>query len=198
MESDVLAAYTAAVRAAPFDLMSPRALDELETRHVPEALALAEMLPPGPARLVDVGSGAGFPGFVVAIARPDLEVTLVEATRKKAAFLRETAAALGVALDVVAGRAEEERALRGAFDLATARGVAPLERLVPLVLPLLRPGGLLYAVKGDRWAEELDAAHRKIGGLHARIVATPDGAPPDAPVRVVVIAAAGASRPAQE
>lgn len=182
---DVLTALCDAVRASPHNLMSPRALDELETRHVPESLALAAMLPPGPARLVDVGAGGGFPGLVIAAARPDLAVTLVESTRKKARFLEETAGALDLSTAVVNERIEDVATgrLAGAFLLATARAVAPLERLVPWVIPALAPGGRLYAVKGERWREDLEAAEEAIRRAGAAVLATPEtrGSRPDDP-----------------
>lgn len=188
---DPLARYAEAVEASPHNLLSRRGLAELRDRHVPECVALAGMLPSGPARLVDVGSGGGLPGLVVAIMRPDLEVTLVESTQKKARFLTETAAALGIGVEVLAERAEAVGARSpGGFDLATARAVAPLERLLPLTLPLLRPGGLLYAVKGRRWREELEAARAVLAEVGASVVTTPDDVPgaPSAP-KVVIIAA---------
>ncbi|MBW3561671.1 MAG: 16S rRNA (guanine(527)-N(7))-methyltransferase RsmG [Actinobacteria bacterium] len=186
-----LAGLVEAIRASPHNLVSPRAAAELESRHVPECLALARMLPDGAGRLVDVGSGGGLPGIVIAIARPDLRVTLVESTRKKADFLRATTRALELDVEVVNERAET---LSGDFDLATARAVAPLGRLIPWVVPLLRPGGRLFAVKGERWREELEEAREHLERGTAHLVATPDedrardGAV-DPPLRVVIIAA---------
>ncbi|MDX1659005.1 MAG: 16S rRNA (guanine(527)-N(7))-methyltransferase RsmG [Nitriliruptorales bacterium] len=181
-----------AIESSPHNLMSPRGLEELRSRHLPECVALAGMLPRGPGAVVDIGSGGGLPGLVIAIVRPDLEVTLVEATKKKAAFLRETGADLGLEVEVVAERAEDlHDRLGGRFDLATARAVAPFERLIPWVMPLLAPGGLLYAVKGERWQEELGAVD--LDAVGARIAATPDDleeAATNAP-RVVIIAADG-------
>ncbi|MDP9022960.1 MAG: 16S rRNA (guanine(527)-N(7))-methyltransferase RsmG [Actinomycetota bacterium] len=187
-----MARYADAVRASPHNLLSPRGLGELETRHIPEALALAELLPGGPA-LVDVGSGAGLPGMVIALARPDLDVTLVESTGKKARFLERAAADLDLGVVVVNARIEADRSLAGRFDLATARAVAPLDRLVEWVVPVLRPGGRLYAVKGERWRSELGAAGAALRDVGAEVVATP----PDAraftasvepPLRTVIIA----------
>lgn len=177
MDTDeTFAAFLDAVRASPHNLVSRRALEELETRHLPESRALAKMLPPGPARLVDIGSGGGFPGLVIAVAREDLAVTLVEATGKKAAFLAATAADLGLDAEVIHGRIEDLGAdrLPGGFDLATARAVAPLVRLVAWAMPALRPGGSLYAVKGDRWREELEEASAVIADLGAVVTSTPD------------------------
>ena len=172
----LLRAFAEEVRRSPHNLVSRRARDELETRHVPEAVELARLLPAGSHRLLDVGSGGGFPGLVIAIVRPDLEVHLLDATRKKAGFLEETAALLGLEVTVHHGRAEELAAgpLAGTFDLVTARAVAPLRDLLDITLPFLAPDGVLYAVKGERWAEEIAAAEPRLARVGAAILATPD------------------------
>ncbi len=152
-------------------------------RHVLDSLTLVPLLAelgPG-SRLCDVGSGGGLPGIPLAIARPDLEVTLVEATQKKAAFLAAVAAALPLPrVSVVAERAEQIGAggLHGAFDAVTARAVGRLAVLVPLVAPFVRLGGRLFLVKGQRADEELAEAARVIaahGCVHEATVATPTG-----------------------
>jgi 16S rRNA (guanine527-N7)-methyltransferase len=117
---------------------------------VDDGLVLLEYL--GEAhRLVDVGSGAGLPGIPIKIARPDLDVTLIEADQAKAAFLVHACAALGLEqIEVVARRAEEagrDPRLRESFDVAVARALAPLPVLVELCLPLVRVGGRLLAQK---------------------------------------------------
>ena len=172
-----LARFAELVRSSEHNLVSRRARDELESRHVPECVRLAEVLPQGPQRLLDIGSGGGFPGLVVAIVRPELEVHLLDATAKKTGFLASAAGELGVEVEVHTGRAEElarEDGLRGSFDVVTARAVAPLGRLAGWAVPFLRRGGLLYAVKGERWSEELEAARGTIAKLGASVVATPD------------------------
>lgn len=187
--------FVDAVQASPHNLVSQRASAELRTRHLPECLSLAARLPRGPAELVDVGSGGGFPGLVIAIARPDLEVTLIESTGKKADFLADTAARLGVATRVINDRIEAVAAsgLAGTFTYATARAVAPLERLIPLTMPLLAPGGTLYAVKGEKWRDEVETALSVLERNHAQLVATPDDDPQAADgaagtrLRVVII-----------
>jgi 16S rRNA (guanine527-N7)-methyltransferase len=191
---DRLDRFAELVATSPHNLVSRRAREELRTRHVPECVALARALPAGPQRLLDLGSGGGFPGVVVAIVRPELEVHLLDSTVKKASFLRATAEELDLRLEVHVGRAEElaRPPLVGSFDVVTARAVAPLARLVPWAVPYLRIGGLLYAVKGERWREELEAAHGVIGRHGARVVATPDDVlvEPEAGVtpRVVMLA----------
>jgi len=123
-------------------------------RHVEGSLSLlAVAAPPAAGSVVDVGSGAGLPGIVVAVARPDMRVALVEADRRKAAFLIHVAGTL--ALDnvrVEATRAEaagHDPRLRETFDVALSRAAAPAERLVELALPLLHVGGRLVAAVAD-------------------------------------------------
>ncbi len=107
--------------------------------------------------MADVGSGAGLPGLVWAIARPDLSVTLVEPLLRRTTFLEEAVAELDLAnVTVLRARAEEVEAT---FDVVTARAVAPLEKLAGWCLPLVRPGGVLLALKG-RTAEEEVASSR--------------------------------------
>lgn len=152
-------------------------------RHVLDALTLLPLVAdvPAGARLVDVGSGGGIPGIPLAIARPDLRVTLVEATQKKAAFLTAVSAAIGLSnVTVHAERAEQlgKSDLRGAFDVVTARAVARLAALVPLVLPFARPGGLVLLIKGQRADEELAEATsviKKQHAAHEATIATPTG-----------------------
>lgn len=182
-QTDLLTRFAEEVRRSPHNLVSRRAREELSTRHVPEAVALARRLPGGRQRLLDVGSGGGFPGMVIAIVRPDLDVHLLEATRKKAVFLSETAAGLGLDVTVHHGRAEDlaSGALANGFDLVTARAVAPLDELLPLTLPFLAPEGRLYAVKGQQWPEELAAASAQLARSGAVVLATPDGPTPDRP-----------------
>jgi 16S rRNA (guanine527-N7)-methyltransferase len=132
-------------------------------------------------RVVDVGSGAGLPGLPLKIARPDLEMTLIEADRDKAAFLVHACAALQLEqVEVVARRAEEaghDPHLREGFDVAVARALAPLPVLVELCLPLVRVGGRLRAQKTE--GEDTTSASTAIdslGGRLATIVSAPSAA----------------------
>lgn len=152
-------------------------------RHALDALTLVPLLEPIPsgARVVDVGSGGGVPGVPIAIARPDLHVTLVESIQKKAAFLTAVSAALGLAnVEVRAVRAEDLAAgpSRGSFDVVTARAVSRLDKLAGFTVPLLRRGGRALLVKGERADEELAEAKRtlaRLGAVHERTVQTPTG-----------------------
>lgn len=171
-----LEGFAKLLRASPHNLLSPRGLVELESRHFPESLAFARNLPEGP-RLLDLGSGGGLPGLIIAAARPDLDVHLLEATGKKAAFLAEAAGVLGLNVTVHHGRAEELAvgALAGDFSLVTARAVAPMVRLGPLAAPFLAPGGQLHAIKGDRWREEMAEAQGPIQAAGLTLVGSPEG-----------------------
>lgn len=156
------------------------------TRHALDGCTMLPGLAPVPAgaRLLDLGSGGGVPGILVAIARPDLRVTLVEATQKKAAFLTAVAAALGLTnVVVVAERAEKLGKEHHSQDVVMARAVAKLVELVPWAGPLVRPDGLLLFIKGERAGDELHEARymlKKYSCRHIRTVQTPTG-------RVVVL-----------
>lgn len=141
-----------------------------ELQHVGDALTLLVHLPKDGHRLVDVGSGGGVPGIPLAIARPDVRVTLVEATQKKAAFLKSAVEAMGLAnVDVRAERAEDvgHSDQREACDVAVARAVGALDFLAEWCLPLVRRGGRFLAMKGPRVTEELPLARfaiKRLGG----------------------------------
>ena len=152
-------------------------------RHALDALSLVPHLADVPAggRLVDIGSGGGIPGIPLAIARPDLHVALIESTQKKAWFLSNVSQALGLThVRVHADRAEKLATgpLARQFDVVTARAVARLAALVPLVVPFARLGGRLLLIKGQRVDEELAEAKTVLAAQHVRhetTVATPTG-----------------------
>lgn len=175
---DRLDQYAELVRASPHNLLSRAGLEALEHRHIPECVRFAERLPQGP-RLLDIGSGGGLPGIVIAIVRSDLEVHLLEATAKKARFLTEASEALALEVEVHNGRAEELAGgpLRGAFDLITARAVAPLQKLVGLCAPFLGPGGQIHAIKGERWPTEVTDATSEMRRVGLRVLADPTDTP---------------------
>jgi 16S rRNA (guanine527-N7)-methyltransferase len=185
-QRELLERFADAVRSSPHNLVSSAAREVLWERHVLESVGLSRLLPsPGSAAtLLDVGSGGGFPGLVIAIMRPDLAVTLLDSRQKKAGFLRETAHGLGLHSVVLQGRAEEfaqDEVHRSRYDLVTARAVAPMKQLLAWTLPFLAPGGLLYAVKGVRWREELEEAEAALQRHRARVVFTPDDPNPTVP-----------------
>jgi len=180
-EARAFAAFAAALRASPHNLLSARGLLEVETRHIPESVAFAQSLPTG-SRLLDVGSGGGLPGIVIALLRPEYDVHLLEATGKKVAFLMTAVAELGLPVEVHHGRAEDlaRGSLAESFDLVTARAVAPLTRLAAWCSPYLRVGGQLHAIKGERWVVELAEARSTIAAAGLHVIATPDDRKGDA------------------
>lgn len=150
-------------------LIGPREAPRVWERHLLNSAAVAELVPPD-AFVVDVGSGAGLPGLVLALARPDLTVTLVEPMARRTTFLTEAVAALALTerVTVLRSRAEEAGgALPDPADVVTARAVAPLDRLAAWCLPLAAVGGRLLAVKGESAADEVTThagAVRRLGG----------------------------------
>lgn len=171
-------------------LIGPREAARIWDRHVLNCAVVAELVPDG-SRLVDVGSGAGLPGIPLSLARPDLGIVLVEPLARRVAWLREVIADLGLPVEVERGRAEEtsvRRRWEGA-DVVTARAVAPLARLAGWCLPLLRPGGVMLAVKGVTASSEIErdgAAVRRAGGGQARIERCGSGVV-DPPSTVIVV-----------
>ncbi|MFI5936111.1 16S rRNA (guanine(527)-N(7))-methyltransferase RsmG [Actinoplanes sp. NPDC051494] len=144
-------------------LIGPREAPRVWERHLINCAVMSEMIPLG-ASLIDVGSGAGLPGIVLAVARPDLTITLVEPLARRTAFLSEAVTALGLdsTVTVVRGRAEDFVGGPPApADVVTARAVAPLDRLAGWCLPLAAVGGRLLALKGASAADEV-AEHREV------------------------------------
>jgi 16S rRNA (guanine527-N7)-methyltransferase len=147
-------------------LIGPREAPRIWDRHLLNCAAMAELIPSG-ASVVDVGSGAGLPGIVLAVARPDLSVVLVEPLARRIAFLAEVVPALGLdrSVTVIRGRAEELGETLTPADVVTARAVAPLDRLVGWCLPLAALGGRLLALKGASAADEVAEHRDAIGRL---------------------------------
>ena len=180
-------------------LIGPRELDRLWERHLLNSAVLAELLPPE-SRVVDVGSGAGLPGIPLAIARPDITLTLLEPMARRVTWLQEVITELSLTVEVQRGRAEEgpvRERLAGA-DVVTARAVAPMERLAKWCLPLLRQGGTLLAMKGESAAEELqrdEAAIAAAGGGRGEVVQCGVGSL-ELPTTVVVVERVAATRKA--
>ncbi|MDD4867259.1 MAG: 16S rRNA (guanine(527)-N(7))-methyltransferase RsmG [Mycobacterium sp.] len=155
-------------------LLGPRELDRVWDRHLLNSAVVGELLAPG-ERIIDIGSGARLPGIPLAIARSDLDVVLLEPLLRRSQFLTEAVAELGLAVEVVRGRAEE-RWVRDRFghrDAAVSRAVASLDKLTGLSMPLLRSGGRMLAIKGQSAPEEVER-HRRVmealGGLDAKVI----------------------------
>jgi 16S rRNA (guanine527-N7)-methyltransferase len=169
-------------------LIGPRETARLWDRHLINCAAVAELVPPG-SSLIDLGSGAGLPGVVLAMLLPDSHVVLLEPLARRAAFLEECVRALDLGnAEVRRGRAEEADGQLTA-DVVTARAVAPMQRLAALALPLVRPGGLVLAIKGAAAEEELAQAApvlRRLGVQDAAVVVAGRGkvSPPPTVVRL--------------
>ena len=185
-------------------LMSEAALADLLRLHIFDALTLTPLLREADlteGRLVDVGTGAGFPGLVLKIAEPGLRVTLLDATRKKTAYLQETAAALGLDADARNARAEDaarDPSLREAFDATVCRALGPWPVALELTLPFCRVGGLLLAQRGAD-SEREAAAHAKTAALlGGRVLRTPRvGAEGGLEARHVIVVEKTAPTPAR-
>jgi 16S rRNA (guanine527-N7)-methyltransferase len=178
-------------------LIGPREVPRLWDRHLLNSAAIAGLVPRG-ARVVDVGSGAGLPGIPLALARPDLTVTLLEPLARRYRFLDECVTTLGLTnVRAVRGRAEEGHVRRevGNADIVTARAVAPLDRLAGWCLPLLRPGGQLLALKGSTAGDELAAGREALDKLGASDAVVTQSGPVGSPTTVVVVTR-GTVRPA--
>jgi len=150
-------------------LIGPRETDRLWDRHLLNCAVVAELVPDC-GELVDIGSGAGLPGIVLALMRPALRVVLLEPLLRRAVFLTECVAELGLEnVTVLRARAEDKQTKSAvAADVVTARAVAPLDRLAVLAAGLLRPGGQLLAIKGQSATEELAAAKPVLTRLGVR------------------------------
>lgn len=166
-------------------LIGPREVPRLWERHLLNCAVVA----PEPAsgdRVADVGSGAGLPGIVVAILRPDVLVTLIEPLLRRSTFLAEAVEALGLEnVTVRRDRAEDAADLAGTFDVVLARAVAPLERLAGWTIPLLRPGGRLLALKGESAAEELATGGSALRALGVTAASVRQVGPPDDPTTLI-------------
>ena len=169
-------------------LIGPREKDRLWTRHVLNCAALAELIPAG-SRIVDVGSGAGLPGMVLAIARPDCSVALLEPLERRVRFLAEVIDLLDLTnCRVVRSRAQDAPPDARNADVVTSRAVAPLGRLAGWSAGLARPGGIVLALKGSTAEDELardNAAVAAAGLQDASVIALDGAAGPAFVVRAV-------------
>jgi 16S rRNA (guanine527-N7)-methyltransferase len=178
-------------------LIGPREVPRLWDRHLLNC-AVLERLIPEEATVADIGTGAGLPGIVLAIVRPDLQVSLVEPLLRRTTFLQEAVETLGLDnATVVRSRAEDLPV--ASYDVVTSRAVAPLGKLAGWCLPLCAEGGLMLAMKGSSAEEELDASEAELESLGAELwhihqLGVDELAQPTTVVSIVAGRAAGGSR----
>ena len=160
-----------ATRGVERGLLGPREVPRLWDRHLLNCAVVAELIEPQRGTLLDLGSGAGLPGLVLALLLPETAVTLLEPMERRCRFLTEAVTELRLAnVSVLRGRAED---VTVRTEVVTARAVAPLPRLAELAIGLVRPGGMVLAIKGRTAHEELTAARpvlRRIGARDAEVV----------------------------
>ena len=155
-QKDAIRAYAELLTTAGIErgLIGPREGERIWERHIFNCLPVTQLLPQG-ASLFDIGSGAGLPGIVIALARPDLKVTLIEPLERRVEFLNEAVAAIaagGVEIEVIRGRAQD---VKKSADFVTARAVAPMEKLKKMSWHMVKTGGSLLAMKGESAANEM-------------------------------------------
>ena len=155
-QEDAIRAYAEFLITAGIErgLIGPREGERIWERHIFNCLPVTQLLPQG-ASLFDIGSGAGLPGIVIALARPDLKVTLIEPLERRVEFLNEAVAAIaagGVEIEVIRGRAQD---VKKSADFVTARAVAPMEKLKKMSWHMVKTGGSLLAMKGESAASEM-------------------------------------------
>ena len=148
------------------NLIGPREWPVIWTRHVADCYQLLDHIPET-ARVVDLGSGAGFPGLIIAAARPGGHVTMIESVGKKCAFLRAAIDAAGLSATVRQERVESVAPMPA--DFVTARAFAPLPKLLDYAAPWLKQGATGLFLKGERWKEELTDAHQTWNFAHEAI-----------------------------
>jgi len=140
-------------------LIGPKEADRIWERHIANCIPITTLIKEG-VRLADIGSGAGLPGVVIALARADLKVTLIEPLQRRVDFLTEVIDQLEIPVEVIRGRAET---VKKQFEVVTARAVAPLEKLIQISWHMIPKGGHLLAIKGESAQDELAATKLKKG-----------------------------------
>ena len=140
-------------------LIGPKEGDRIWERHIANCIPITTIIPNG-VRVGDIGSGAGLPGIVIALARPDLKVSLIEPLQRRVDFLNEVIAELAPEVEVIRGRAER---VKKQFEIVTARAVAPLEKLIQISWHMIPRGGCLMAIKGESAADEIASTTLKKG-----------------------------------
>ena len=183
------------------NLVGKDTLADVWTRHFLDSLQLRPLLPAKPTAILDVGSGAGFPGLPLQIVFPHWQITLLEATGKKVRFLEAVISELGLQARAVQGRAEElahDQQHRAHYDIVTARAVAALPTLLEYCLPFCQPGGLVIAPKKGEISEEVEQGKRAAAKLGGRFVeARPFSLPGLEDQRALITFQATRSTPAQ-
>ena len=165
-----------ATRGVEQGLIGPREVPRLWDRHLLNCAVVAELIDGRCGTLVDIGSGAGLPGLALAMVLPDVAVTLLEPMERRCRFLEECVTDLGLANATVLRARAEDAAVKA--DVAAARAVAPLPRLAELAVGVVRPGGMVLAIKGRTAARELADARpvlRRIGARGAEVVRAGQG-----------------------
>jgi 16S rRNA (guanine527-N7)-methyltransferase len=160
-------------RGVDWGLIGPREVPRLWDRHLLNCAVVAELVPAKVGTLVDIGSGAGLPGIVLALLLPQVHVVLVESLDRRVKFLAECVGELNLSNVVVQRARAEELAGKMRADVVTARAVAPLERLAPLAVGLIRAGGMVLAIKGSSAEDELRRANpvlRRLGARSAEVL----------------------------
>lgn len=183
------------------NLTAIREPSEILVKHFVDSLALLKFaeLPQG-AKLIDVGTGAGFPGVPLKIARPDFKLTLLDSLNKRLIFLQAVCQTLGLDAKVIHSRAEESGKLpsfRQRYDTAVSRAVAPLNLLAEYCLPFVKVGGVFLAAKGPQLEEELPQGENAIHLLGGRVERVERYALPDGSSRTLAVIRKEKPTPAQ-
>jgi len=171
--------------------------EEIENKHFLDSLLATKHLR-GDERIIDVGTGAGFPGMVLKIACPTLDLFLLDSLDKRLGFLEAVADAVDAPCNLIHARAEDAGhfdELRESFDIATARAVAPLNILCEFCLPFVRDGGRFLALKGSAAEDELQSAQNALCELSATIDSCHSYALPDSSEREILIISKTGSTP---
>ena len=151
---------------AQINVISRKDMENFYEHHVLHSLAIAKVIQFAPmTEVLDVGTGAGFPGLALLIAQPDLQVTLLDSTKKKLTVIDDILQRLSLSATLLHSRAEDaahNAAFRERFDIVTSRAVAPMVLLAEYCLPFVRPGGTLIAMKSGAVAQELDDAREAV------------------------------------